>query len=214
MSGKINMKYKCYGHFYELNDVPCRDLLIISDLEIITKNIVINLLVVMMNPGSSIPLDDGFAVNIFSKECVLTKPDNTQSQVMKLMNTNNYNTAVVINLSDVREPKSSKFALKLKGLSFGPMGEQHSIFSEQRNQELINIINSCGPCPVVFASGVNYKLRFLTSKAKQSFSNNPLIGKQNNKGLFYHPLPRSKQKQNEWVDEINIKIKNLSRLTS
>jgi hypothetical protein len=199
------MKYKCYGHFYPLSEPTFRDILLISDVEIIDYP-VIDLLVVMMNPGSSEPLDCDVKVTVFSKECVLTKPDNTQSQVMKVMMANDYRTALVINLSDVREPKSSQFSRKLNGLSFGSIGEKHSIFSNQRNKELQSIIDKCGSCPIIFASGVNYKLRFLTNKATSKFDENRIIGNQNTKNLFYHPLPRSKQKQEEWVSKINYKI--------
>ncbi|NRB80238.1 MAG: DUF1643 domain-containing protein [Saccharospirillaceae bacterium] len=200
------MKYRCYGHFYPLREPSFRDVLLISDVENIKDNFAVDLLVVMMNPGSSEPLNTNDKVTVFSKECVLTKPDNTQSQVMIIMKDNGFRTAVVINLSDVREPKSSRFSRKLKGLSFGSVGEKHSLFSEQRNEELSGIIDKCGSCPVIFASGVNYKLRFLTSQAISKFENNRIIGDKNMKGLFYHPLPRSKQKQEAWVDEINRQI--------
>ncbi len=202
------MKYKCYGHFYPLRELSFRDVLLISDVENISDNFVVDLLVVMMNPGSSEPLNTNDKITVFSKECVLTKPDNTQSQVMEVMTENGYGTAVVINLSDVREPKSSHFSRKLKGLSFGSVGEKHSLFSEQRYEELSGIIDKCGSCPVIFASGVNYKLRFLTREAISKFEDNRIIGIKNMKDLFYHPLPRSKQKQEEWVDEINRQIRH------
>ncbi len=199
------MKYTCYGNFYELNDdTKCRDILVISDQKEITG---IDLLVVMMNPGSSMPLDVNKTVNLFSQKCVLTKPDNTQSQIMKVMDESSYSTAVVVNLSDVREPKSSKFARRLKGLSFGSCGERHSIFSSERHQDLETIIDASGTCPVIFASGVNYKLRFLTAKALQSFSDERIMGEKNKNGLFYHPLPRSKKKQDEWVAKITAQLK-------
>lgn len=200
------MKYTCYGHFYELSDdTRCRDILVISNQVKITE---IDLLVVMMNPGSSMPLDGAQTVNLFSQNCVITKPDNTQSQIMRIMDENGYSTAVVINLSDVREPTSSKFARRLKGLSFGSCGEQHSIFSSVRTEDLKRIIDASGTCPVILASGVNYKLRFLTSKALQSFSADRVIGKQHKNGLFYHPLPRLKKKQDEWVANITAQLKN------
>lgn len=50
-----HMKYKCYGHFYPLIEPTFRDIPLISDVEIIDDP-VIDLLVVMMNPGSSEPL--------------------------------------------------------------------------------------------------------------------------------------------------------------
>jgi hypothetical protein len=90
----------------------------------------VDLLVVMMNPGSSEPIEgEGLSEQLLlSKEYVPKKPDNTQSQIMKVIESQGYLTALVINLSDVREPKSTIFARKLKQLSFASIGEKHSIF--------------------------------------------------------------------------------------
>ncbi len=205
-----NMNYKCYGHFYSSSELNFRDVLLITDLDDISDDTQIDLLMVMMNPGSSEPKDQNVKVTIFSKSCVLTKPDNTQSQIMKVMADNNFRTAIVINLSDVRESKSSLFTRKLKGLSFGSFGDRHSIFSENRSEELDQILEKCKTSSVVFASGVNYKLRFLTSRAVSKFDAYRIAGNKSKKGLFYHPLPRSKEKQREWVRDINEQLKRLA----
>ncbi|OOE63500.1 hypothetical protein BZG19_16205 [Salinivibrio kushneri] len=203
------MNYKCYGHFYSSGKLNFRDVLLITDLEDISDDTQIDLIVVMMNPGSSEPKDSNDKITIFSKECVLTKPDNTQSQIMKVMADNNFQTAIVINLSDVIEPKSSLFIRKLKEFSYGSFGHRHSIFSESRCDELNQILEKCKTSSVVFASGVNYKLRFLTSRAVSKFEAHRITGNRSKKGLFYHPLPRSKEKQKKWVLSINEQIKSL-----
>ncbi|CEO39095.1 DUF1643 domain-containing protein [Photobacterium kishitanii] len=204
-----NMNYKCYGHFYSSCELNFRDLLLITDLEDISDDIQIDLLVVMMNPGNSEPKDSNVRATIFSKPCVLTKPDNTQSQIMKVMGDNNFRTTIVINLSDIREPKSSLFTRKLNRFSFGSFGEGHSLFSESRCDELNQIIERCKASSVIFASGVNYKLRFLTSRAVSKFETNRIVGNKSKKGLFYHPLPRSQEKQQEWVKGINEQLKRV-----
>lgn len=202
------MQYSCYGHFYELEragkKIPCRSSLLITR-EPMNAIHNVDLLVVMMNPGSSAPIEgkDLSEQLLLSKEHVPTKPDNTQSQIMKVMESQGYLTALVINLSDVREPKSSIFSRKLKQLSFASIGEKHSIFSDARNSELSNVLNACADTPVIFASGVNYKLRFLTQKALSKFDDDRVVGIKNNKELFYHPLPRAGKKQEQWVNKIN-----------
>jgi len=67
---------------------------------------------IMMNPGSSRPLEE--VDNVVSEDninkleisLVPTKPDTTQYQVMRVMHYCNWNHVRVLNISDMRDPKS------------------------------------------------------------------------------------------------------------
>lgn len=63
-----------------------------------------DLMVVMMNPGSSYPLD-GIDNNSIPSEA---DPDTTQQQIMKVMDAALFNYARILNLSDLRTPDSNE----------------------------------------------------------------------------------------------------------
>ena len=95
--------FEINGLFYENKNLLCRKYLDIKRNEAISNKS--DLMVVMMNPGSSRP-EDGNEKNIIASKAV---PDKTQDQIMKVMNNCNFNYARILNLSDLREAKSKVF---------------------------------------------------------------------------------------------------------
>ena len=180
------------GFFYENKKYLCRKYLDISRKKSDTDKP--DLMVVMMNPGSSRP-EDGNSNNTSESKAV---PDNTQDQIMKVMNKSDFNYARVLNLSDLREAKSKIFYSKLDELKDIP----HSIFSDERIKdfEALFVKN----IPVVFAWGVNKKLEPLAIKAMERINESNPYGllKEGTKSAYYHPLPRNYQKQEQWREDI------------
>ena len=144
----------CYGHFYNLrttdnHPLRCRSVLEITNLCRRTPNVLLNqqpdAVVVMMNPGSSEPIEE---VNEQIPEpenirthcrLVPTRPDNTQCQIMQIMTCMHYNHVRVLNLSDIREPNSAKFfkIIRREGtIQRNSIQAPHSIFSQCRAEEL------------------------------------------------------------------------------
>ena len=94
---KLNEKYKCYGHFYEINfnsitSMSCRSVLEIVDKSFIPEDIsslaikIPDVIFVMMNPGSSYPLepiptDSKVRASDFLKKKKLVR---TRVKIMKL----------------------------------------------------------------------------------------------------------------------------------
>ncbi len=76
----LDTKFEVTGHFYELCGYKFRKYLDIKCSE--TSKTKPELMVVMMNPGSSYPLD-GIDNNSVPSQAV---PDKTQYQIMKVMN--------------------------------------------------------------------------------------------------------------------------------
>jgi len=192
--------FKITGLFYENRGFRFRKFLNIIKND--TDCIIPDLMVVMMNPGSSRPLNDIDSFN-FETETV---PDRTQDQIMKLMVNCGYNYARILNLSDLREPKSSNFYSKLVELK--DLNIHHSIFSDDRNEDF-NTLFVKG-IPVILAWGVNNNLFELAAIAKDKIgSDSTVIGLQKvgEEYAFYHPLPQNYNKQLEWVETITNKLK-------
>lgn len=200
MAYKVRDDFNITGFFYVLEEFSFRKFLNIK-----RKNSSLekpDLMVVMMNPGSSRQTKD--FENILNKE-VPTIPDNTQDQIMRVMNNAKLDYARILNLSDLREPKSAVLIRKFEILK--QKNIHHSIFFEQRKDDFNNFFIK--NCPVICAWGVNPKLMELSKIAFNKVKNEKIIGikKESVENAFYHPLPQNNNKQKQWVEEISELIK-------
>ena len=151
------------------------------------------LLVVMMNPGSSKPMDEAhWQVN----GLVPAWPDKTQYQIMRVMHRCGIKTTRVINLSDLCEPNSHRFIAAISTLP-----TEHSIFAEERDNELAAVSAGCGA--VVSAWGVDPKLP--STRAVNWLKQFDAVQyRYPNKANYpLHPLPRNAKAQEQWVDNIS-----------
>lgn len=161
-----------------------------------------------MNPGCSKPKNDTewSKSSIPNLSCLSEAvPDDTQFQIMRVMDKTGFKNAIILNLSDVCETSSKEFARKVDGLSYSKLGERHSIFSDSRANELSRILNYYSGDVAILASGVGYKLRYLTRQMLKRIKFTNLISIPHENGQFYHPLPRGGQEK--WVAEIVKKFK-------
>ena len=194
----MSKEFEVTGLFYKLGERKLRKHLDIMRAG--TDQASPDLMVVMMNPGSSYPLD-GIDHNLRPTKA---HPDNTQEQIMKVMQNTTLNFARVLNLSDLRTPDSSKL---YEFLSSSEAKEiDHSIFSESRNMELQSLFQL--GVPTIFGWGVNQALLPLAKTAVDVLSiQNPLgMLKSNTTYCYYHPLQRLYQKQVEWVQHVTNQI--------
>lgn len=194
MSGQFEVT----GLFYEANGYKLRKYLDIRLLG--TRKAVPQLMVVMMNPGSSYPLN-GIEHNSVPSEA---EPDTTQYQIMKVMEGASVEYARILNLSDLRTPDSNALYKFLK--SEESKSVAHSIFSATRESELNQLF--VRGVPVIFGWGVNPALVPLARQAVDSLSiEQPLgIRKPSNEYSYYHPLPRIYAKQLEWVQHVTSQL--------
>lgn len=188
------------GLFYELAEYKCRKYLDIkrkSSTDTTDSINIPDLMIVMMNPGSSYPID-GIENNTIESEAI---PDRTQDQIMRVMNDSNFNYARVLNLSDLRTPKSPVLYKFLKSEKSSLVA--HSIFDAKRKADLHELF--VHNVPVIFGWGVNKSLTCLAKQAIQSIKcDNPIGLKKNDSDVaYYHPLPRVYSDQIEWVNAIN-----------
>lgn len=222
--------YEVNGYFYDVklangNILHMRNILEIRNKK--NKSTGIDAVVIMMNPGKSKPIKKR-KIDLFTQGNVCeelksrfnsknstiplykTKPDVTQYQIMRVMERQGWNYVRVINLSDVREPKSKKFEKKLKDelQNFN----EHSLFSKGRIQELAMLMGETPNVPAIFAWGVSTALSTLGKQCIDCLPDISVIGKKKptKEYLYYHPLQRGSEAQKEWVDSICSQIeKNL-----
>lgn len=205
MAYKVRDDFNITGYFYTIGEYSFRKFLNIKRKT--TSKTKPDLMVIMMNPGSSRPTKD--FENIYNKE-VPTIPDNTQDQIMRVMNNSNLDYARILNLSDLRETKSNILIQKIEILKEQKI--QHSIFDDARTDDFNEFFVKNRP--VICAWGVNPKLSELGTMAFEKVKSEKIIGqrKESVENAYYHPLPQNYNKQKEWVElisnSINSKLAN------
>lgn len=224
---ELKKKYKVYGEFYTLKysnglSKECRKL-----LEIISNDYVkeINMkgnpdvVFIMMNPGASRPLSDRVKQPLVSEEDIINneiedvplveaKPDNTQYQIMKIMEIEKWKHVRIINLSDVREPKSKIFYDFVKETD----NNLHSIFDKRRKHELEQCINN-KENKIIAAWGKNKSLDKLIDLAISSELINNRIGVNSScdKRHYSHASPPIDSLKKQWIKDI-VSIINMGGL--
>ncbi|MBF0460739.1 MAG: DUF1643 domain-containing protein [Magnetococcales bacterium] len=170
-----------------------------------------DVLVIMMNPGSSKPLVPGYCPRRVGTEGpgsqpqrVLTRPDNTQYQVMRIMVAQGWQHARVLNLSDLREPKSVQLMKTLESLRPVVDGERHSLFCPARTAERAQLMGPPGAIPVLIGWGRDPQLRPLAVQCLQQLHGWRTIGVAvDPEGLFYaHPSPMLQRNKDRWLADI------------
>ena len=225
--------FRCYGHFYRLHvegiePQLCRSVLEITSLprEAVgagtdpndlfsssgaTRNLP-DAVVIMMNPGSSRPLEAGDTDSLltmplpagFQKPLVLTQPDNTQYQIMRIMVSKDWKHVRVLNISDLRDPKSPSFIAKTKVLAELPGGGAHSLFSKVRKNEREQMLRRKTGAPFILGWGQDAGLIPLAKQCLSSIDGEKIIAVPagTDPALTAHPSPMLQRKKEEWLDAI------------
>lgn len=186
------MNFDVNGFFYvDKYGDPCRKYLDITLKD--SKLYKPELMVVMMNPGSSRPQDD------CNNGCILTStiPDPTQFQIMKIMEKGNINFSRIINLSDLRNPSSSAFYSLIQNTR---KDTEHCIFDESRKEDLEALFVK--DVPTIFAWGVNSSLKILADLAVKKLDITKPLGILKEGSQYYHARPHLKTDQEIWISKI------------
>ena len=224
-AAELKKSYRCFGHFYELKltdatVLKCRSVLeIINDKQVAQNDDTLSArkpdaVVIMMNPGSSRPLLDDYREPQIScpqdeldrdtRPLVLTMPDTTQYQVMRVMHALNWSHVRVLNLSDLREAKSHNFVKRVAELSKKKDGDLHSIFCETRRNELVRLIRGANAGPVILAWGKVQGLKPLARQCLDAVASKKTVGVsyEDDACLFAHPSPMRKKHKEKWLTAI------------
>lgn len=199
----LRERFAVHGRFYEA-DFGAARFALRSHLEIFERSMSwpqaagarADLVAVMMNPGGSRALDEPD-----SNGWALTLPDRTQYQLMKLAlraqaSGHPVRHIRVINLSDLRTPKSAELFAALATLRDD---DRHSLFSTQRRAELHQALGGERPAPVLRAWGLARQLTGLAGKAVAATNHCRVLGLTHNGLAYRHPLPQRADFQQRWL---------------
>ena len=205
-------RFAVYGRFYSENwagqSFELRSHLEIFEPELGWPKVATagaDLVAVMMNPGASRPRGA-----IDSAGWAPAVPDRTQYQLMKLaMHAQSAGVSIrhirVINLSDLRTPKSTELFATLSSLS----NDRHSIFCASRRAELTRAMGSVHT-PVLCAWGLSKHLHELARKCVEFTAARTVLGLTVNQLSYRHPLPQRADLQAKWLDRLGAQIKTLA----
>ena len=242
MADDLKKEYTVFGSFYDVKD----PVTVVSDhtesqtrrfrnlLEIYHKSVEPaknktyetykaepELIVVMMNPGSSRPWDKKYAIpllhagmnyneeEILKVKMVRAQPDLAQYQIMRFMKKANIQYARVINLSDLRDGNSDSAADNLNEIRRVPVvGCLHSIVN--REEEFSLAIGTAAP----ILSGWGFSQKAFVPFIHKAMSMLPpqrIFGVKKENGWpcdFYYPSPSVLEKKLEWLKNIDVAYSN------
>ena len=223
-AAELKKRFACYGHFYELvlmngDRARCRSVLEIVDTSVPQQNpsdiseMTPDGVVIMMNPGSSHPKEADYVDEVIAyprepgclrKNLVLTQPDNTQYQVMRVAVHRNWSHIRVLNLSDLRDPKSGRFLQKVDELNGIMGGHVHSIFCMERSAELTHALHRKNNTPILLGWGQDTGLIRLAGQCMQQIGDQPVctVPSDVHPLLNAHPSPMLQSKKLLWLDTI------------
>lgn len=208
----LKRHFRVLGHFYSL-ELPavepqrCRSVLEITSTTAAT-NLMADAVFVMMNPGSSRPVEErnhlvrSDQVAEMTAELVPTVPDTTQYQVMRLMHCRDWQHVRVINLSDLRDPESGSFTQRYVQLEKESGTSLHSMFSSERAAQLKQSLVRKPGAPIVCAWGVSNDLNPLIGRAAKALASEPDVtglAKLGEIDKYFHPLPLLQRQKEQWV---------------
>ena len=212
-AAQLLTEWAVYGHYYRSRigpgpDAPIEDLR--DRLEIAPHGWPLaevdarepDLLVIMMNPGASKPLQALWDADN-PGGLVPAQPDRTQYQIMRLLRAAQtsglpWHHARVFNLSDLRTPKSAEMLAKLD--LYGSH-DRHSLFSVSRQAECARWFASHAT-PVLCGWGLNPALSDLAACALWAVDGHPVLGLSKDGLRFRHPLPQTRNLQQQWLLEM------------
>ena len=218
-AGELKKTYDVFGHFYSLafksgERVDCRSVLELVHTASTPTNLTglsekrPDAVCIMMNPGSSKPLCEvdrvvtpGTIGKLEETSLVPTRPDITQYQVMRVMHYCGWHHVRILNLSDLRDPKSGNFVDRYTRLETREEGEMHSLFSSARSAELALRLGEDHNVPVICAWGVSPDLDPLIERCMPRIKGYTLQGllKEHTTDKYFHPLPTLQRAKEAWV---------------
>ncbi|MFZ1322090.1 MAG: hypothetical protein WAT71_11095 [Ignavibacteria bacterium] len=214
---ELNQMFDVFGHFYNLklsgSVFKCRSVLEIKKKDLSSVNGLPDMVVIMMNPGSSRPFDKNYNIKTFSKkeylnikvkDVVPTRPDNAQYQIMRLMLFNSWSFVRVLNLSDLRNGNSGKFQTEFINAMKLDKSNPHCLTHEDRNKELLNYLKSKSG-KIIAAWGSISELKIPAEKILKLNKN--IIGVVNSSLPNYrYASPYMKSQKIRWLNEIQKKL--------
>ena len=214
---KLKHSFTVLRHFYNIEITGkvflCRSVLeIIDNAEENKISEVPDAIFIMMNPGSSRPLDMSYIPKCYSVSDVLgggwlmelipAKPDIAQYQLMRLMLLKRWKHVRVLNLSDLRNGNSVSFSRDFEDAQRRDPSSPHSIIHPKRLGGLHRVC--AGGSRIVAAWGSTSVLR---NAAIAFLSEIPRVqGLQLNYPWYRYPSPYRKDQKIDWLINVFNKL--------
>lgn len=226
---KLKDGFAVFGHFYSIQVAPKKVIECRSVLEIVEADHAPvkpsalsdrepDAAFIMMNPGSSRPLVEvnnrirAGAIHKLKVSLVHTKPDTTQYQVMRVMRHCRWRHVRVLNLSDLRCPKSGEFFKQFSRLEEAFSFDAHSVFSDRRTDELASKLLRYAETPVVLAWGLSSDLDPLIERCLSRLPKKMKtigLAKEGTPNRYLHPLPSLQRQKVAWLNQMLNQCKGL-----
>ncbi len=140
----------------------------------------------------------------FRKPLVLTQPDNTQYQIMRIMASKDWKHVRVLNISALRDPKSPSFITRTKELDEMANGHGHSMFCDERTAKREQMLRRKPGAPFILGWGQDAGLIPLAKQCLRRIEEENIVTVPagNDPVLTAHPSPMLQKKKEEWLDSI------------
>jgi hypothetical protein len=206
---ELNKCFDVQAHFYTAKAGD--EIFLMRSEAIISRKIksteTTNALFVMANPGGCTAFNENQTFGEYSeeKEFVYAHPDQTQYQLMNLMERMEWDTIRLINVSDVCSGNFQEFIRILKMFE-KDHNFSHSIFAKERERELLNLLHAK---PIlIYAWGGNKGISHLTSRVvKRNYPHKGLLN--SNKPYYRHPKPAKYKDRLVWVNEMELHLREI-----
>jgi len=205
----LRESFEVYGKFYQ-HEMSGSTLKMRRKAKIVRKDTVTeqaDCVVIMINPGSRTPPETYvYPTPPELGEFVKVKDDQTQHQMMRLMERVGYNRLDIINLSDICESNLTNFFRLVK--DFQSKGSNtHSIFSKQRAVEVKEIIGR--DTPIILGWGTGDAIKGLAEKALTFIGDRENIYgvKHAKHPYYYHPKPPVIKNRIQWLEQMEVQLK-------
>ena len=214
----LKSQYSAFGEFYRLDtgrqQLLCRRRVELVEKDVADVNSPPDAVAILMNPGNArflqpgtstrIPVIDADDVQAIARLNQLhpLKSDNTQYQLMRLMQRMAWSHLRLINLSDLCDANSQSFAHRLADLMHQKPGLPHSLLCQTRMHEWDALVMDVARhhAPVIAAWGSN---RVLETQALDCIRRLPsLAGLALNTPWFRFASPYRKDQKLNWLNEM------------
>lgn len=169
----------------------------------------IDAVLVMLNPGSCAPEYPMQYTKLEDSGLVLASPDQTQYQLMNLMERMRWSQIAIVNLSDLCEGNSTEFEKIIK--SFKAAKVAHSIFQDGNYEEYLSILEQSET--IIFAWGSSVTAKHLSKEFDLFINGEPSQRYKEALALVHetkkyprHPKPALIPDKLQWLEEMTLLI--------
>lgn len=205
---ELKKEFSIWAHFY-MSEAGGKEYLMRSEANIFRKGKEAkqtDAIIVMVNPGSCSAVNrptkfEAYPKNPKDKKFVESRPDQTQYQLMNLMERMKWDCLKIYNISDLVTGNYKEFKKYFKELEENGY-HSNSIFSKERIEEF-KITQE--RTTLIYAWGGDNIIKKYTDPIEKEFQHTGV--RHPEKGYYLHPKPAKYVDRKEWLDRIEVILK-------